>query len=344
MDEQAIYRGDPPFRAAWWLANAHLQTLWGKAARRSRLVQTRAERWALPDGDLLDVERLDGAARAPHLVILHGLEGTAGSHYVRASFAEAAGRGWGATLLLFRGCSGTINRARRMYHSGETTDLDFVVRRVSAEVAGSPIVVVGFSLGGNVTLKWLGEQGAAAPVVAAAVASVPFDLARGSRQLERGFARVYTRSFLRSLLRKAEAKVAQFPDLPVDLEAARRSGTLWDFDDAVTAPLHGFRDAAHYYRESSSLAFLSQVRHPVLLLSAVDDPFVPPSVLADVRAVAADNPLLRCEFPSRGGHVGFVGGAWPWHPVYFAERRLVGWLADRLAAHAQQHDSSSYHP
>ena len=337
--DRAIYRSGHPFRAAWWLANRHLQTLWGKFARRNRLVATRGERWELPDGDFLDVERLDGAKDQPHLVILHGLEGTAFSHYVRSSFAEAAARGWSATLLLFRGCSGTLNRARRLYHSGETTDLDFVVRRLVGAAPGVPIVIVGFSLGGNVTLKWLGEQGAQLPpeVVAAATASVPFDLARGSRYLERGFAAVYTKAFLRSLVAKAEAKVVQYPDLPVNLAAARHARTLWSFDDAMTAPLHGFRDAAQYYASASSLGFLHRIRCPALLLSAMDDPFVPPSVLDDVREVAGGNPMIVCDFPARGGHVGFVGGAWPWRPVYFAERRLVAWLADQIAARDSAH-------
>ncbi len=336
MVEPSIYRHDRPFRAAWWLANPHLQTLWGKMARRERLVSTRPERWELPDGDFLDLERLDGPEGAPHLVILHGLEGTAASHYVRSSFAEAAARGWRATLLVFRGCGASLNRARRMYHSGETTDLDHLVRRIASEAPGTPIVIAGFSLGGNVTLKWLGEQGSGAPpeVVAAAAISVPFDLARGSRYLEHGFATVYTKAFLKSLVVKADAKVAQYPDLPVRIEAARRATTLWDFDDAMTAPLHGFRDAAHYYATCSSLGFLGRVRRPALLLSAVDDPFVPPSVLDDVRAVARENLQLACEFPPRGGHVGFVGGALPWRPLYFAERRVTAWLADRIAERA----------
>ena len=192
-------------------------------------------------------------------------------------------------------------------------------------------MIAAFSLGGNVTLKWLGEQGGSAPVVAVAAASVPFDLARGSRHLEHGFATVYTRAFLKSLMLKAEAKVTQYPDLPVRMTEARGARTLWDFDDAVTAPLHGFRGAAHYYATSSSLGYLAAVRRPALLLSAVDDPFVPASVLDDVRAVARGNSQLTCEFPERGGHVGFVAGAFPWRPVYFAERRMVGWLAEQIA-------------
>ncbi|MBI2795508.1 MAG: alpha/beta fold hydrolase [Gemmatimonadetes bacterium] len=323
---------DPSFRPAWWLRGAHAQTLWGKVRRRDPGIATRPEQWPAPDGDLLDVHRLDGPAGSPRLVILHGLEGTAASHYVRSSFDEAARRGWCAVLLLFRGCSGRLNHARRLYHSGETTDLDHVVRTLLREEPGAPIVLAGFSLGGNVLLKWLGEQGDRVPreVVAAAGVSVPFDLARGSRHLERGVSRVYSRTFLRSLKAKAAAKVAQFPDLPVRLGEAMTSRTLWEFDDAMTAPLHGFRDAAQYYARSSSLGYLARVRRPSLLLSAVDDPFLPASVLDDVRAVARGNPALRLEFPERGGHVGFVSGARRGEPFYYAEWRAMSFLAAQL--------------
>ena len=318
----------PNFRPAWWLRGAHAQTLWGKLGRGDPGVPTRAEQFPTPDGDLLDLHHLDGAAGTPRLVILHGLEGTVRSHYVRSCFAEARERGWRATLLLFRGCGAELNAARRMYHSGETTDLDHVVRSLVTAEPGVPITLVGFSLGGNVLLKWLGEQGELAPpeVAAAAAVSVPFDLARGSRHLERGFARVYTRAFLKSLKAKAAAKVAQYPDLPVDLPGAMAARTLWDFDDLVTAPVHGFRDATEYYARSSSLAFLHAIRRPTLLLSAVDDPFLPAAVLDDVRAVARANPLLHVDFPPRGGHVGFVSGARAGEPFYYAEWRAAAFL------------------
>lgn len=341
MSDREIYPADAPtptFVPAWWLPDAHAQTLWGKIGRAAPTVATRRERCETPDGDWLDLEHVDGAAGSPRLVILHGLEGGADSHYVRSMFHEAHVRGWRATLMMFRGCSGEMNRARRMYHSGETTDLAFVVDRLRAVEPGTPMAIVGFSLGGNVLLKWLGERADDVPseVRAAAAVSVPYDLARGSRQLERGVARVYTRAFLQSLKEKAAAKIAQFSDLPVDGPAAAGARTLWEFDDVMTAPLHGFRDAADYYARSSSLGWLPSIRRPVLLLNAVDDPFLPPAVLDDVRGIAKENAALHVEFPHHGGHVGFVSGASPWRPFYYAESRVAAFLAPYLVvpAHA----------
>jgi len=169
------------------------------------------------------------------------------------------------------------------------------------------------------------------PQVAGAVAvSVPFDLARGSRHIARGFSRVYEAHFLRSLRRKVEHKLQRYPDL-VERERLARLRTLWDFDDLVTAPVHGFRDAADYYARSSSLQYLSRIRTPTLLLSAADDPFLPAEVLDEVRAATADNDALELEFAPRGGHVGFVAGRLPWRVQYYAENRTFEFLGERRA-------------
>ena len=319
------------YTPAWWVPGAHLQTLWGKLVRRPPRVETRVERWATPDGDELELRRLDappGHGNAPRLVLLHGLEGTIESPYLRGTLAQARARGWAADVLIFRTCNGEMNRARRMYHSGETTDLDFVMRRLVAAHPAQPLMAAGFSLGGNVLLKWLGEQGGAAPsqLVAAAAVSVPFDLERGSRQIERGFARVYGRHFLRTLRVKALAKLRAFPGL-FDRTALERARTLFDFDDVVTAPVHGFRNATDYYSRSSSLNFLSGIRRPTLLLSARNDPFLPSEVLDRVADVARCNANLHLEFHELGGHVGFVSGLSPLHPRYYAEWRVVDFLA-----------------
>jgi uncharacterized protein len=182
---------------------------------------------------------------------------------------------------------------------------------------------VGVSLGGNVLLKRLGESAATGGrrIRAAAAISVPFDLEAGARHISRGFARVYDRSFLRSLRRKAIAKLARYPDL-FDRDKLARAKTVYDFDDAVTGPVHGFASAHDYYERSSSLRYLPDIRVPTLLLSSVDDPFLPPRVLERARRAAAANPALTVEFHEAGGHVGFVAGSWPWRPVYFAERRV----------------------
>ena len=319
-------------RQPWWLPGPHLPTVWGKLARRVPLPPTRREQWSLPDGDLLSVERLDAAPRAPRLVLFHGLEGSTRSSYARALLWAARARGWGADLVLWRTCDGAIvNRVPRAYHSGASDDADFALRRIAAEDPARPLLVVGVSLGGNVLCKWLGEQGEAAPpqVRAAVAVSVPFDLARCARQIERGFARVYGRFFVRSLRAKTLAKLERFPGI-VDAAALARVRTIWEFDDVVTAPIHGFRDAADYYARCSALRFLPAVRVPTLLFNAVDDPFLPVAVLDEVRAAAAANPALQCHFPSYGGHVGFVAGAAPWAATYWMEETVLAWGAKML--------------
>lgn len=335
---RAVPLPPPSFRPAWWVPGAHAQTLWAKLVRRrppaALAGRTRTLRWDTPDGDFVDVVRLDpagDAATAPRLLLLHGLEGGVDSHYVHGLFAQAAARGWGMDLLLHRTCGPELNRTRRFYHSGETSDLALLLARVHAEFPRAPLGAVGVSLGGNVLLKHLGECGAELPPAlrAAVAVSVPYDLARGSRHLQRGFSRVYERHFLRSLVGKVEAKLGVHPDL-VARERLGGLRTLWDFDDVVTGPVHGFADAADYYGRSSSLRVLAGVRVPTLLLSAVDDPFLPPAVLDDVRAVAARTPALTVEFHAHGGHVGFVSGRVPGRGEWYAERRAVEFVAAHL--------------
>jgi len=321
----------PPYVPAWWIPGAHLRTLWGKLARRVVDAPTRAIRWETPDGDFLDLWRVDAPAGSPRLILLHGLEGGSRSHYVRGILAEAHRRGWGADLVVFRSCGSEINRAPRFYHSGETTDLAFAVDRLIAEFPGSPFFLAGVSLGGNVLLKFLGERGGNLPpeLLAAFAVSVPFDLGRSSVHIDRGFSRLYQASFLRSLRRKAVLKRAAFPRR-LAVSDLGRLRTLYAFDDAVTAPLHGFADANDYYTQSSAIAWLSRIRLPSLLLSAVDDPFLPKDVLEDVRLIARSNPHLQLEFVERGGHVGFIGGRLPWRPVYYAERRMLDFFTEQL--------------
>lgn len=320
------------YAPAWWVPGAHLRTLWGKLVRRPLPVVARVERWATHDGDELELHRLapDTAASRPNgarLLVLHGLEGTIRSHYLQGILGLAQRRGWSVDALIFRTCNGEMTRAARLYHSGETSDLDHVVRRLVAENPSTPLALAGFSLGGNVLLKWLGEHGERLPaqVRGAAAVSVPFDLQRGARHIERGFARVYTRHFLRTLRAKARLKLERDPGL-FDAAALERARTLFEFDDAVTAPVHGFAGAADYYRRSSSLRFLTAIRRPTLLLSAYDDPFLPHDVLREVECIARENPCLLTEFHQRGGHVGFISGRFPWSPRYYAEDRVLSYL------------------
>jgi len=305
-------------------------TIWGKFIRGRELSGLQFERVPTADGDELTLASAVTPNSGPILLLLHGLEGGVRSHYVGGIWAMARRHGWQPKMLLFRTCDGRMNRARRTYHSGETTDLDLVVRRLIHEDPDRPIGLVGVSLGGNVMLKWLGEQGDSAPkqIRAAIAVSTPYDLARSSRAIASGFARLYQWNFLRSLKRKARQKLSQHTDI-CSVGSINALNTMWEFDDLFTAPLHGFRDAADYYTQSSSIRFLSGIRRPTLLLSAVDDPFYSPEVLRDVEELSSVNPDLQTEFHERGGHVGFVGGM-PWRPTYYVESRVGSFLASHL--------------
>ena len=324
------------YSPAWWIPGGHLQTLWGKFFRRQRPAPTRLERWNTTDGDFLELHRVDSAPGVPRVLLLHGLEGTIRSHYAQGLLNEAVRRGWGADLLIFRSCGSELNRARRFYHSGETGDLSFVLDKISGEYSASPLALAGVSLGGNVLLKFLGERGSRLPpqVKAAAAVSVPFDLARSATRINRGFSRIYQRFFIGSLRRKALAKAARYPDL-APAQKIRALKTLEGFDDLITGPIHGFRDAQDYYRKSSSLQFLERIRLKTLLLSAVDDPMLPPQVLDEVRGIAAHNPALQLEFTARGGHAGFIAGSTPWRPFYYAEHRVGEFFAAAFAEPSQ---------
>jgi predicted alpha/beta-fold hydrolase len=306
-------------------------TVYARFMRRPPEVPTRIERWAMPDGYEVSVMRLEADLDAPRVILLHGLEGTRHSHYVQSVTREARQRGWGVDLLIFRTCDGRVRGARRSYHSGETGDLDAVVKRVVREHPRSPLALVGVSLGGNVALKWLGEQGEAVPqTLRSAVAiSVPFDLARSSVRIDQGVSRLYSHHFLKSLRNKALVMLEAHPEL-ASRGAITRARTLWAFDDAFTSKAHGFSDAADYYARASSLSFLSRIRIPTLLLSSRDDPFHPPSLLDDVAEVATGNEHLRMEFTDRGGHVGFLEGAVPFRARSYIPRRVGEFLSELL--------------
>lgn len=291
----------------------------------------RRERVSTRDGDFVDLDWLPASSSpgAPLLLVLHGLEGSCRSHYVQGLLALGRRERWGGVVLNFRSCSGEPNRLPRFYHSGDTDDLDEVVRLLSVREPGRVIVAVGVSLGGNVLLKWLGEQEAAAPAaVAAAVGiSVPFALEPCARALDRGFQKwVYTANFMRTFKQKVRAKARQHGAF-VDLDAVRRARTFAAYDRVVTAPLHGFADELDYWRRASCLPYLARVRVPTLLLSALDDPFVPPAALPDPARLPANVVL---EVTERGGHVGFVEGS-PWRARSWAERRAVEFLGGVLA-------------
>lgn len=263
-------------------------------------VALRRERWETPDGDFVDVDFTAAQGAGRLLVLLHGLEGGSDSHYARGVAARFGEAGWQIAIPHWRGCSGEPNRLPRAYHSGDTEELDWLLARFAG-----PVDALGISLGGNVLLKWLGERGAAgaARVRRAAAVSAPLELAAAAGALDRGVSRLlYTRMFLDTLKPKALAKLERFPGI-YDAARVRRARTFREFDDLVTAPLHGFRDAEHYWSVSSSGPYLEQVRVPTLLVNARNDPFLPERALLAATARAA--PCVEIDFPRTGGHVGF---------------------------------------
>ncbi|MDO8729645.1 MAG: alpha/beta fold hydrolase [Candidatus Omnitrophota bacterium] len=314
-----------PFHPAWWCRGANQQTFLGALLRPVPPLQLQRKRWETPDGDFVDVDLLPGASGTPILIVLHGLEGSSRSRYVLSLLAAAEREGWRGIGVNFRSCSGEPNRLLRSYHGGETSDLTWIVQKVIAENPGSPIFLAGASLGANVVLKYLGEQGEGLPssVRAAVAISTPFDLALSAHTLEQGFSRIYMRGLVRGLKAKAKTKLLLFPGF-VDERKLNAVKTLTQFDDLVTAPVHGFKDADDYWSHSSSIRFLSGIRRPALLISSKDDPFFPGKSLP-VAEVAA-NPFLTAEFTARGGHVGFLTGSWPGRVRSWTEERTIQFL------------------
>jgi hypothetical protein len=324
------------YRPPRWLPGPHAQTIWPAVVAPRARVEYRRARWATPDGDFIDVDFTTGGGADPSrplLVLFHGLEGSSGSHYATAAMAEAVRRGWRGAVAHFRGCGGELNRAARAYHSGDSEEIDWVLRRFARDDAqASPLFAAGVSLGGNALLKWLGERGEDARFVAAAAAiSAPQDLLAGATALSRGFNRVYTRNFLATLKRKSLAKLAQHPGL-FDRERMLASRDFFEFDDVVTAPIHGFRDCYDYWERSSSRRFLRAIRVPTLVINALNDPFLPPHALATRAEVSQ---FVTLDYPEHGGHVGFLSGSVPGRFVWLP-RRMFGFFAKHLPATAAE--------
>lgn len=316
------------YAAPTWLPGGQAQTVWPALFSRTggpaRDPHWRRERWDAPDGDFIDVDHIDApvgatSATQPLMVLFHGLEGSSRSHYARALAHACAQRGWALALPHFRGCSGEVNRAPRAYHSGDWAEIDWILRRLRAAHPGR-MFALGVSLGGNALLRWAQEAGNDACTVVDAVGSVsaPLDLAAGGAALSKGFNQmVYTRMFLRTLRPKALAMVRRHPGM-ADADAIARARDLHAFDDAFTAPIHGFRDADDYWRRASAKPGLGRIRVPALVINARNDPFLPEEALPPAGEIA---PRVWLEQPATGGHVGFVRGRLP---------GVIDWLPGRI--------------
>jgi predicted alpha/beta-fold hydrolase len=340
-----------PYVAPAWLPGGHLQTLYAALLAPHPRASYRRERWETPDGDFVDADWLvhpsavrgqESAATAsavgpqpppvstsdttPLVVLFHGLEGCSTSHYAHAFMAHVRHVGWEGVVVHFRGCSGAANRLPRAYHSGDSAEIEWMLRHLRQAHAAREIYAVGVSLGGNALLKWLGEQSnaAAAVVERAAAVSAPLDLMIAGDALGRGFNMVYTRAFLSSLRRKSLKKLAVHPGL-YDAAGVRSARTLRAFDNIVTAPLHGFRDTDDYWTRASSKPWLSRIAVPTLIVNARNDPFMPERALPSHAQVSN---AVTLEFPREGGHAGFVSGRFPGH-LEWLPRRIVAFFGHR---------------
>lgn len=328
MVNAALKKGSDPFlsayRAPWWLPGGHAQTIVASLTP-APIITWRRERWETPDGDFVDVDHAGDPRATRTLALFHGLEGSSASPYARSIAEAALARGWRVALAHFRGCSGEPNRLPRAYHSGDSTEIDWILRRL-ASAPGTVLFAAGISLGGNALLKWLGERddAAAALVQRAAAVSAPLDLAAAGAALDRGFNRqVYTRHFLATMKPRARAKLERFPGIYA-LARVDSARSFRDFDDTVTAPLHGFRDVDDYWARASAGPWLAKIRVPTLVLNAKNDPFLPRAALEAATREASENVLL--EFPDTGGHAGFLEGPFPGRHGWLA-RRLIHFLA-----------------
>ncbi len=319
------------FKAPWWLRNAHAQTMFPSLpwAWKSR-PKLRRETLELPDGDvtavdwMIESDSLPDAA--PLLVILHGLEGSAESSYARMLMDAVFARGWRSCVLHFRDCGDYRNRLPRRYHAGETNDLKYFLTRLQAHREGSgnpgPVLAVGYSLGGNVLLKYLGESESETPLAAATAVCVPLDLHICSESLNRGFSKTYQYYLLKRMKRAVAGKFDRHT-AAFDWERAMGARTFAEFDDAVTAPLHGFTGMQDYYDRCSSTHFLSRIERPTLVINALDDPFMSPDVVPASDQISED---VTIEVSDGGGHVGFVSGGTPWRPTFYLPDRIIEFL------------------
>jgi predicted alpha/beta-fold hydrolase len=309
------------YRAPRWLPGGHAQTILPALLPRVAVPLVR-ERVATADGDFWLFDWLDAQSvpHAPLVAVFHGLEGSSASHYARALFATAKRQGWRAVVPHFRGCGGEPNRLPRAYHSGDHAEIGAMLTTLRARIGpDTPLYAIGVSLGGSALVNWLGREGgtAARMLKAAAVVSTPLDLMAAGLAIGQGSNRIYTAHFLKDLKPKALAMASRFPGL-LDPALIRRARTLWDFDDCVTAPLHGFAGVADYWTRASSRPWLREVALPTLVLNARNDPFVPAASLPGPREVSS---AIVLEQPSHGGHAGFPTGPFP---------RVTDWLARRL--------------
>ncbi len=310
------------FTPPWWLKSSHLQTIWPTLMRKRRPFQGDWEQIELMDGDFIELAWMHNAG--PLVMLLHGLEGSLQSHYAVPIMDALHQKGFSVVFMHLRGCSRTPNRLDRSYHSGATEDLSEVLQRLRQR--NQPVsAVIGISLGGNLLLKYLGENSSTSGLRAAVAVSVPFYLDRTARHLQQGLAKIYQQYLLRKLLSSYRRKFCNRSNpLQVDLSAIN---TLFDFDDRITAPLNGFEGADDYYQRCSAIRYLKGIETPTLIIHAQDDPFMPQGTTPTKEHLGSG---ITLELSRQGGHVGFIQGQLPWKAEYWLESRISNYLLTQL--------------
>lgn len=312
------------FKPSWWLPGPHLQTLWGPLVRRQTLPPLRYERLELEDGDFIDVAWGGEHQESPLVILIHGLAGSIDSHYIPGLLRALDRKGLRTLFMHLRGCSGEPNRLPGSYHFGSTQDLDYLIQLTRNRFPNQPIAVVGFSLGGNIVLKWLGLNVDTQLVQAGVAVSVPFYPEEMVRRLQYGFGRIYQKRFVEELKKNYFDK-SQVSSMPLPLEVVNEIKTLQEWDEQVTVPLYSFHNAQEYYQNTSSYKHLKNITVPTLIIQSEDDPFMTPRCIPQSEDLSS---AINLELTEKGGHVGYVGGLKPWRPQYWLEERIPLFLSE----------------
>ena len=312
------------YQSPTWLLGAHSQTIYPALFAPKPTVLYARQRLDLPDEDFVDIDFLDSIPipgdQRPFVALFHGLEGDSSSHYARALMATLSGVGLRGAVVHWRGCSGTPNRLARSYHSGESGDIDSALHFLAKTLCdGTPLFAMGVSLGGNALIKWLGEEGRQTSIINGACAvSAPHDLAAGAQMLAHGVSRLYTHNFMSTLKAKSLQKLETFT-MPYSAQEIEACKNFHSFDDVVTARVHGFQSAQDYWTRSSCKQFMATIKRPTLVINAINDPFLPQHALAGRDEVSTH---VTLEYPSAGGHVGFLSSPVPGHHSWIPQRAI----------------------